>query len=122
MLLRLVLRPILSILLVAVLHLLLPQYFVIDGTIESIVGIGLIFFLFNLTVRPIVNLIALPFTFLFGFVASAIVHLIALGLLVELTERIGNQWNLSLAIEGGLWGWLIVAIALALGNSILRRV
>lgn len=93
----------------------LSQYVFIDGGIRAYVTIGALLTLMNLLVRPVLRILFAPFHFIFGIIA-----VIALNwLFLYLTMRIAEHFDRSIVvfdINGGIGGWLIVAIVLGVAN------
>ncbi|HVW66545.1 MAG TPA: phage holin family protein [Candidatus Peribacteraceae bacterium] len=97
----------------------LSQYVFIDGGMRAYVTIAALLTLMNLLVRPVLHVLFAPFHFIFGAIAT-----IALNwLFLYLTMRIAENFDRSIVvfdINGGIGGWLIVAIILGLANWLLR--
>jgi len=93
----------------------LSQYVFIDGGIRAYVTIGALLTLMNVLIRPVLRILFAPFHFIFGIIA-----VIALNwLFLYLTMRIAEQFDRSIVvfdINGGIGGWLIVAIILGFMN------
>lgn len=117
--LRILLRFILTIVLVWAMARYLDQYFFVTGGLPAWVIIAALLTLMNLFVRPLLNLITLPLR-LFGMILAVIlVNAVFLWLTVWIVEQMDPSLVL-LDIQGGIGGWLVVALVLGFGNWILK--
>jgi putative membrane protein len=113
--LRLLLRFALTTALVAVIARVFPEYLVITGGWPAFIAVGALITLLNLFLRPILAVIALPFKLLFTLVTVIVVNL----LFLYITQSIAALFDPNVAtvtVQGGIVGWLVLAIALGLGN------
>ena len=117
--LRILLRFLLTVLLVWAMTVYLPEYFVITGGLKAFVIIGALITLMNMIVTPILELLVLPLRLLASLLAIIIVN----GAFVWLTVWIVGAMEptlVTLEIQGGIAGWIVVAIALGLGKWLMR--
>lgn len=118
---RLVMRFALTILLVYILNTFLDQYFLVEGGLIAILIIASLLTLMNVIIRPVINVIMLPFKLFMGIVAL----IIANGLFLWLTEKIAERMDpaiIVLHVDQNLGGWLLVALVLGLGNWLMKEV
>jgi uncharacterized membrane protein YvlD (DUF360 family) len=118
---RLLMRLVLTILLVYLLSIFLDQTFFVDGGLIAYVIIGSLLTLMNVIVRPVLNLILMPFKLFMGIV----VLIGANAFFLWLTERIAERMDPTLVIlrvDQGLGGWILIALILGLANWIMKEV
>jgi uncharacterized membrane protein YvlD (DUF360 family) len=118
---RLLLRFALTTLLVVVLARAVPQYLVITGGWPAFIAVGALLTLLNLFARPFMNAIVLPLKLLFTLVAIILVNMLFL-YITHIITSLFDPAIASLAIQGGLSGWLIVAMLLGLGNWAVKEI
>jgi len=119
--LRLVLRLLLTILLVWLLSKFLDQYFFVDGGLPAYIIIGSLLTLMNIIVRPLLHLIMLPFKLFATILALMVIN----GGFLWLTERIARELDpefVRLQIDGGVAGWILVAIILGIANWVFKEI
>jgi putative membrane protein len=96
--------------------LLLPGIHIQPFSVTTLVLLGLVFGIINAIIRPIVNLLSLPITFLtlglFHFVINAL--LLYLGSLVVSNLKIDNFW-------WALLGGIVMGILSAILEAVFRR-
>lgn len=118
---RLLMRLLLTILLVYLLSTFLDRIFFLEGGLAAYVIIGSLLTLMNVIVRPLLNLILLPFKLFMGIV----VLVGANAFFLWLTERIAERMDpdlVVLTIDQGLGGWILVALILGLANWVMKEV
>lgn len=94
-------------------------YFDLTGGIGAYVIVGSLLTLMNIFVRPLLELITLPLKLFATILAIIIVNGVFVQLTTVIVERM--QDNLvTLEIHGKLWGWLVVATVLGLGNWLMK--
>jgi len=99
----------------------LDQYFQLSGGWPAIIIVGSLLTLMNMFVRPILDIITLPFKLFATIIAIIIVN----GVFVELTHLIVQQMDpslVSLDIFGGLWGWVVIACTFGFGNWVIKEI
>lgn len=108
-------------LLVAAMTTYVSEAFFLSGGLVAYVTVGALFTLLNMLVRPFLDLVTLPLKLFATILSLVLVN----GVFLWIVERITMLMDpdvLTLAIEGGIGGWVTAAIALGLGNWILRLV
>lgn len=118
---RLIMRLLLTILLVYVLSTFLERIFFVDGGIAAYIVIGSLLTLMNVIVRPLLHIIMLPFKLFMGLIVLIVTN----GLFLWLTQRIARELDpevVILQIDGGVGGWILIAIILGLANWIFKEV
>ena len=118
---KLIIRLLLTIGVVYLLSTFLNRIFFVDGGLAALIIIGSLITLMNTVVRPLLNLILLPFKLFMGLV----VLIVANGLILWLTETLAERMDPSLVIleiDQGIAGWFLVAILLGLANWIMKHV
>ncbi len=99
----------------------LPQYFALEGGLRAVIIVGALLTLMNLFFRPILDLITLPLKLFATILAVIIVN----GVFVEAIHRVTLRMDpglVTLSIEGGLAGWILVALILGLGNWMMKEI
>jgi uncharacterized membrane protein YvlD (DUF360 family) len=118
---RLIMRLVLTILLVYLLSTFLERIFVLTGGLPAYIIIGSLLTLMNVIVRPILNIILLPFKLIFGLVGL----IVANGLFLWLTETITEMMDpnmVVLQIDQGIGGLILLALILGLANWIMKEI
>lgn len=118
---KLVIRFLLTIALVWLLSTFLDQYFYVSGGLSAFVVIASLLTLMNVIIRPLLHLIALPFKLFATIIAWIIVN----GGFLWLTEQIAERMDptiVRLDIEGGVAGWLLVALILGVANWVFKEI
>lgn len=98
-----------------------PQYVIIFGGVGAYVTIGNLLTLMNFLVRPLLNILSLPFK----LIATLLTIITMNGLFLWLTYQIILQMDptiTALTITGGLSGWLIVSSILGVANWLMKAV
>ncbi|PIQ76196.1 hypothetical protein COU78_01405 [Candidatus Peregrinibacteria bacterium CG10_big_fil_rev_8_21_14_0_10_49_24] len=116
---RVLLRAVLNIALVWFLATYFYAYFEITGGLAAYIIVGSLLTLMNIFVRPLLEIFTLPLKLFATILAIIIVN----GVFVQLTTYIVDnmQENLvTLNIHGKLWGWIVVATILGVGNWIIK--
>lgn len=97
------------------------SFFVLGGGYQGIAIVGLTFTVLNMIVVPILNVLSLPIKFIAWIIAFALVNAVAIWLTVWFVESV-EIMGVSLAIEGGIVGWIIVSVVLGMGNWVVKAV
>ena len=116
---RVFMRAVLNIGLVWFMAEYMDQYFHLTGGIVAFVVVGSLLTLMNIFVRPFLAIITLPLKLFATILAIIIVN----GVFVQLTHFIVAKMQeniVTLEIYGGLWGWILVATILGIGNWIMK--
>lgn len=119
--LKLILKFISNIALVWALSTYLSEYFVLSGGIPAFIIVGALISLLNIFVRPLLAIIMLPLRFFASIIAIMIVN----GLIVYVVHIITLQMNpavVTLSIDGGPWGWILIAICFGITNWLLKKI
>ncbi len=118
---RLIIRLLLTIGLIYIMNTFLEQIFFLQGGLAAFIIIGSLITLMNVIVRPLLNLIMMPFKLFMGLV----VLIVANGLILWLTEKIAEAMDPTLVvleIDQGIGGWFLIAIILGLANWVMKGV
>ncbi len=118
-LLRILLRFLLSIALVWALATYLDAYFFVTGGWKAFVIIAALLTLMNLLVRPILDLIVAPLRLLANLLAMILVNGIFLWLIVWIVDQM-NPALVTLDIQGGIGGWIVVMLALGVAKWVMK--
>jgi putative membrane protein len=119
--LRLALKFALTILLVWAMATYMDQYFFVTGGFPAWLIIGALLTLMNMFVRPLLNLITLPLRLLASIVAIILVNAVFLWLTVQIVKQFDPAFIL-LDIQGGIGGWIVVALTLGFANWLIKHV
>jgi putative membrane protein len=119
--LRILLRFVLTILLVWAMAKYLDQYFFVTGGLKAWVVIAALITLMNLFVRPILNVVTLPLRFFATMLAVILVNAVFLWLTVGIVKQMDPTMVL-LDIQGGIGGWLVVALVLGFANWLMKMI
>lgn len=118
---KLVFLWILTIGLVYLLNNFLDRIFFLNGGLYAYLIIGSLLTLMNMIVRPVLNIIFFPFKLIFGLIGL----IAANGLFLWLTERIAERMDpsvVTLTIDQGIGGWILLALILGLANWVMKEV
>ena len=118
---RILLRALLNIGLVWFMATKMDAYFHLTGGIQGQIIVGSLLTLMNLFVRPVLAVVTLPLKLFATLLAIIVVN----GIFVQLTDYIVQHMQedlVTLEIYGGLWGWIVVAVLLGVGNWIMKVV
>lgn len=118
---RVLLRAVLNIGLVWFMAVKMDQFFHLTGGVQAYVVVGSLLTLMNIFVRPFLAIVTFPLKLFATLLAVIIVN----GVFVQLTTYIVDRMQediVTLEIFGGLWGWIIVAVVLGVGNWVMKVV
>jgi len=117
--LRLFLRAVFNILLVALMAWYLPPYVFIQGGIGAYVVIGSLLTLMNILVRPVLALITFPLKLF----ATLIAVILANGVFIWITLFIAERLDPALVVFRieGILGWIIVAMIVGTANWMMKH-
>lgn len=119
--LRLTILLLLTIGLVWLMNIFLDQYFFVSGGLPAYIVIGSLLTLMNLIARPILKVILFPFKLIATLPALMAVNAGFLWLTQMIAELMDPE-VVTLEIDGGVAGWLLVAVVLGFGNWIFKEV
>lgn len=114
-------KAVLNILLIFGVNLWLPQYIAVFGGAPAYVIIGSLLTLGNLFLRPLLAIVTFPFHLLFTLATTIVVN----GLFLWIVYRIVLLMDpglVSLAVTGGLTGWIVVSCVVGAGNWVMKHV
>lgn len=118
--LRIFLRFLVSIGLVAGMTLALPQYVEVQGGLRAFVIIGALITILNLFLRPVLQLITFPLKLFAMILAMIVVNGVFLWAVVDIVGRMSPA-IVQFHIRGGLIGWIIVAIVFGVANWLMKE-
>ncbi|MFH1671127.1 MAG: phage holin family protein [Patescibacteria group bacterium] len=119
--LRILIKALLNFAVVWLMATYMDQYFQMTGGFVAVIIIGSLLTLLNMFVRPILDIITLPFKLFATIIAIILVN----GVFVQLIHVISQEMNpdlVTLEIFGGLWGWTVVAIVFGVSNWIIKEI
>lgn len=119
--LKLIIRLLLTIALVWGMSSLMERYFFVSGGIAAYIIVGSLLTLMNVLVRPLLHLISLPFKLFAVIIAIIIVNGGFLWLTMEIAEALDPD-IVQLHIDGGVGGWILVALILGIANWVFREI
>lgn len=96
-------------------------FFVLTGGWPGIIVVGSVLTLLNIFVRPILKLATAPLKLFATILAIILVNGVFTQLTVSIVERMDEE-IVQLSIEGGLWGWIVVAVILGVGNWVIKTI
>jgi uncharacterized membrane protein YvlD (DUF360 family) len=97
----------------------LGDYFQLTGGLGAYIVVGALLTLMNIIVRPLLHIITLPLKLF----ATLVAVILTQAVFVQLTVMIVHTMDpavVTLEIFGGLWGWIVVAVILGLGNWLMK--
>lgn len=118
---KIIIKTIGNIALVWILATYMKQYFALTGGIPAYIIVGSLLTLLNMFIRPILDIVTLPFKLFATIIAIIIVN----GVFVQLTHMIVQNMKpdlVTLEIYGGLWGWTVVAVVFGFSNWVLKEI
>ena len=119
--LKLAIKALINVLLVAGLDSLLPQYFSVFGGIPAYVIIGSLLTLLNMFLRPLLAIVTFPLHLIFTLFTTIAVNAFFLFVIYEISLKMDPN-VVALAVTGGLMGWLLVSLILGVANWIMKHV
>ncbi len=99
----------------------LPDYLVIDGGWAALPTVGALLMLLNLFARPVLKVLTFPLKLFMTIVAIVLANALFLWILEKIADRFDPSVAV-LAIQGGIGGWLVVALILGLANWVIHHV
>lgn len=118
---RLLFRFLLTVALVAFIARAWPQYLVVTGGWTAFVTVAALLTLLNLFVRPLLNAVTLPLKLLFTLVAVILVNIVFL-FITQAIAALFDPQIATMTVQGGMTGWIAVAVVLGLGNWAMAKV
>jgi uncharacterized membrane protein YvlD (DUF360 family) len=118
---RIAFQWVLTIALIWLLSTNLEQYFRLTGGFPAYIIIGSLLTLMNLIIRPLLKIVFFPLHFLFGFIATIIMNWIFLWLILKIASQM-DPTVVILGIEGGVGGWIVVALIFGIVNWGMKMV
>ena len=97
----------------------LAAFFAMTGDLAGMIVVGALLTLMNIIVRPVLNLVTIPLKLFATVLAIIVVN----GAFVQMTVLIVEKMDptvVTLAVQGGLVGWVVVAIVFGVGNWLLK--
>lgn len=119
MIIRIIMRFLLTTLIVYLLSTYVDQYFALTRGVKAIFIIGALLTVMNVILRPVLSILLAPFHFLFGFLVTIAMNLFFVWLLVTITSTF-DPALVTLAINGGVTGWIIIAIIVGIANTMIH--
>jgi len=98
-----------------------PVFFVLVGDIKAVVLVGLILAFLNWIIVPILHVLSLPIKFFAWLVGFLLVNAVALWITVWIVTALQIE-GVSLAIGGGIIGWITISMILGFCNWVLKAV
>lgn len=98
----------------------LPDYLVIDGGWAALPTVAALLMLLNLFARPILKVLTFPLKLFMTIVAIVIANALFLWILEKIAEKFDPSVAI-LTVQGGVGGWLVVALILGLANWVIHH-
>lgn len=118
---KLIIRLLLTIALVWVMSMVMERYFFVSGGIAAYIIIGSLLTLMNVIVRPLLNIIMLPFKLFAAIIAIIVVNGGFLWLTIQIAEAMDPD-VVQLHVDGGVGGWIVVALTLGIANWVFKEI
>ncbi len=118
---RLILQYALTVLLLWLITRYLPDYLIIDGGWMALPTVAALLMLLNMFARPVLKILTLPLKLFMTIVAIILVNALFLWILESIAARF-DPATAILLVEGGLGGWIVVALVLGLGNWVIHHI
>jgi len=116
---RIFLKFVLNAILVWFLAKYLGLYFNLTGGMEAYIVIGALLTLMNMLVRPLLAVVTFPLKMFVTILAIIIVQAVFVQLTVMIVQRMDTS-IVTLQVNGGLWGWVVIAVVLGVGNWLMK--
>ena len=100
----------------------LSTYFVLTGGWPAIIIVGMVLMAMNVIVRPILNILTLPLRLFATILAIIIVNGLFLYGTTEFLSLFVDASIMTLAIGGGVGGWVVLSLVTGLGNWAIKAV
>ena len=118
---RIALRAVGNVLLVVGVNIYLPQYVAVFGGPPAYVIIGCLLTLGNFFLRPLLDIVTFPFHLLFTLATTIVVNALFVWIIYRIVLLMDPS-IVSLAITGGLTGWIVVSGVIGAGNWVMKHV
>ena len=99
----------------------LPQYLVIDGGWAALPTVAALVLLMNMFARPVLKVLTLPLKLFMTLVAIVLVNALFLWIVESIALRFDPEVAIVL-VQGGLGGWIVIAILLGVANWIIHHI
>ena len=116
---RIFLKFVLNAVLVWFLAKYLGIYFNLTGGLEAYIVIGALLTLMNMLVRPFLAIVTFPLKMFVTILAIIIVQAAFVQLIVMIVQKM-DPAIVTLEVLGGLWGWVVIAVVLGVGNWLMK--
>lgn len=97
------------------------QYFLLNGGLPAYVIIASLLTLMNLIIRPMLSIVFAPIHLIFGVFATIAMNWLFLWLILKIAEQMDPN-VVILGINGGVGGWVIVALILGVAHWLMKTV
>lgn len=98
-----------------------PTFFVLQGGVKGLVLVGITLAFLNWIIVPVLHILSLPIKLFAWIVAFFLVNAASLWLAVWFITALQIE-GMTLAIGGGILGWLTLSFFLGIGNWVVRVV
>src|SRR3989344_30236 len=119
--LKLLFRLIVNIGMVVFFQITFPSFFVLQGGVKGLVLVGITLAFLNWIIVPVLHILSLPIKLFAWIVAFFLVNAASLWLAVWFITALQIE-GMTLAIGGGILGWLTLSFFLGIGNWLVRAV
>ena len=99
----------------------LPDFFLLQGGIKAIILVSIILTVLNWIVVPILHILSLPIKLFAWIIGFFLVNMAALWLTVWFVMTLKVP-GMSLAIGGGIIGWLALSLLLGVANWLVKAI
>jgi len=96
-------------------------FFVLQGGYQSIAIVALTFTFLNMLIVPVLHVLSLPIKMFAWIIAFILVNAAAVWLAVWFVTALSIP-GVSLAIGGGIIGWIFVSVIFGVGNWMVKAV
>lgn len=118
---RLLLRMILTVALVWALNVFLGDYIIVTGGIRGYIVVGALLTLLNIFIRPILNILSIPLKLFATLLAIVLCN----GVFLLIVTIIADKFNpdiVTMKVQGGIGGWVVLAMVLGFANWVMKMV
>ena len=96
-------------------------FFVLQGGYQAIAIAGLTFTVLNMLIVPVLHVLSFPIKLFAWLIAFVLVNAVAVWLTVWFITALAIP-GVSLAIQGGVVGWILVSLVFGAGNWVVKAV
>jgi uncharacterized membrane protein YvlD (DUF360 family) len=118
---RLLLRVILTVILVWALNTFLGEYIIITGGVVGYIVVGSLLTLMNLFIRPVLKILSIPVRLFATLLAVVLCNGVFLLIVTAVADRF-NPAVVTMKVQGGIGGWVVLAIVLGFTNWVMKLV